>query len=558
MEIIFREAKHIGDPGAAYYSGFNPSTNILTKGASISKGGLPLPCDILWERDVAVKLRDGVTIYIDIFRPVDTTTKVPAIISWISGKSVPHKRQVAGVSPEALSGLQNFESADPAYWCNHGYAIINPDTRGAFMSDGDIYFWGKSDAHDSYDVIEWASSQDWCNGKVGMSGNSHLAIMQWFTAAEQPPHLAAIAPWEGITDLYRQDICRGGIPNSGFNEQAIAGMTGKNRVEDIPAMLRKYPLMNSYWQDEKTATLENINTPAYIVASWTNDIHVFGTFDGFRRISSKDKWLRVHNTHEWPDYYTPENVEDLRRFFDYYLKDIDNSWKSTPKIRLSVLDPGGKDTLNRVENEWPLARTEHQKLFLDASTGKLSTQPLPKESSTTYQADDGEGQVAFTITFDKETELTGYMKLRLWVEADGSNDMDLYVFVQKLDAQGNLLMAPTIPNVLPDFRGPSGRLRVSHRELDPKRSTPAEPYLTHTMEQLLSPGQIVPVEIGLWPVGMFWHAGQQLRVIVAGYNIVPFHIPGIPQPILRNKGKHIIHTGGKYDSYLQIPFIPSK
>ena len=119
-------------------------------------------------------------------------------------------------------------------------------------------------------------------------------------------------PWEGVTDLYRQDICRGGIPNIGFNEWGIAGMTGNNRVEDIPAMLQRYPLMNSYWDDEKRASnLEKIIVPAYIVASWTNDIHTLGTLDGFRQISSRDKWLRVHNTHEWPDYYTPENVDDF-------------------------------------------------------------------------------------------------------------------------------------------------------------------------------------------------------------------------------------------------------
>ena len=151
--------------------------------------------DILWERDVAVKLRDGTVIYTDIFRPVGARD-LPAIIAWsLMGKSVP--QQSPFVPASVLSGLQKFESPDPAYWCDHGYAIVNPDTRGAFMSQGDIYFWGKKDAQDGYDFIEWVSEQEWCNGKVGMSGNSHLAIVQWFIAAEKPPHLDAIAPLGG-------------------------------------------------------------------------------------------------------------------------------------------------------------------------------------------------------------------------------------------------------------------------------------------------------------------------------------------------------------------------
>ena len=185
-----------------------------------------------------------------------------------------------------------------------------------------------------------------------MTGNSWLAISQWFIAALKPPHLTAIAPWEGVSDLYRQDICRGGIPNIGFNEVMTQRLCGKNRIEDVPAMLEEYPLMNAYWANKK-ADLEKINVPAYLVTSWTNTLHTQGTFEGFRKISSKDKWLRVHNTHEWPDYYIPENVEDLRRFYDRYLKDIDNGWEQTPKVRLSILDPGGTDIINRPEREFP-------------------------------------------------------------------------------------------------------------------------------------------------------------------------------------------------------------
>lgn len=264
---------------------------------------------------------------------------------------------------------------------------------------------------------------------------------------------------------------------------------------------------------------------------------------------SKEKWLRVHNTAEWLDYYTPGNKEDLRRFFDYYLKGVMNGWEETPRVRLSILDPGGKDIVNRPEKKWPLDRTTYQQLFLDAGTGTLSPKLTKKESLVRYRADDEKGQATLTIHFDKDIELTGFMKLHLWVEADGANDMDLFVFVQKLDAQGKLLK-PSFNN-----RGPDGRLRVSHRQLDPNRSTQWFPYHTHISEELLSPGQIIPVDIAIRPIGMFWHTGQQLSLTIAGYNPVPSHLDYSPSFKLttRNAGWHIIHTGEQYDSHLLIP-----
>ena len=580
VEVLFRKATPINDPEGRY-PGFKPSKTVLAKGSVHKKGALPLPCDIIFERDVAAPLRDGSIIYADIFRP-SGLDKAPAIVAWspygkgcgwLSLDIFPWRM---GVHVSALSGLETFEGPDPAYWCNHGYAVVHPDARGVFSSQGDIHFWGSQEAEDGYDFIEWVAAQSWSNGKVGLTGNSWLAISQYYIASIKPPHLAAIAPWEGQSDFYRDSIARGGIPNIGFNEVILMHLYGNNRIEDIPAMITKYPLMNSYWED-KVAKLEKIETPAYVVASYTNELHTVGTFKAFRQMSSKDKWLRVHNTMEWPDYYIPEHVDDLRRFFDRYLKDIQNGWEQTPRVRLSVLDPGGTDLVGRVENEFPMARTQYQKLFLDANSGKLSPDPLTQEAVAQYRADDDKGQATFTIKFDKDTELIGYMKLCLWVEATDTNDMDLFVFIQKLNKKGKRLghMIITPPNRLLTlflrlmfslgqkkvqaifYSGPNGRLRVSHRQLDTARSTPSEPYLTHTIEELLSPGEIVPVEIPIWPTGMRWRAGEQLYVVVAGYNQATSAMAGLPKMITRNKGEHIIHTGGKYDSHLLVPMIPS-
>ena len=568
IEVLFRKAAPVNGPETRY-PGFKPGTTVLRRGFVQKEGALPLPCDIIFERDVAVTLRDGVVIYTDIFRPVGGTN-LPAIIVWSPyGKeggldNLDDFPSRGGVARSAVSELQKFGGPDPAYWCSHGYAVVNPDARGAYSSNGDIHFFGTQEGRDGYDVIEWVAAQEWSSGKVGMSGNSWLAIAQWFIAAEKPPHLAAIAPWEGFSDSYREDVGWGGVQDFGFCERLTSRLRGKNRVEDVPVMIQKYPLMNAYWED-KIAKLENIDIPTYVVSSWTSVTHTHGTFDSYRRISSKDKWLRVHNTHLWRDLYDPEYMEDLRRFFDRYLKGIENGWEKTARVRLSILNPGGVDEVDRSENEFPLARTEYKSLYLDGRSGVLSSNPVAEESSVRYAADDRKGQAVFTIRFEKDTELTGYMKLRLWVEAVGSKDMDVFVKVQKLSKGGEVLSSPLIALPNPDartmvnlflpFTGPVGRLRVSHRALDAARSTPSEPYLTHRAEELLSPGQIVPVEIGIWPVGMRWHAGEQLRLIVAGYNLTPLAFPEVKPPVLRNKGEHVIHMGGKFDSHLLVPVI---
>jgi predicted acyl esterase len=278
---------------------------------------------------------------------------------------------------------------------------------------------------------------------------------------------------------------------------------------------------------------------------------------------------------EWPDYYDSKNVEDLRRFFDHYLKGIDNDWEETPKVRLSVLDPGGTDDVDRVEKNFPPDRCEYQKLYLDAETGILRPNQVSRETSTRYKADDGKGKALFTMSFDKETELIGYMKLLLWVEGKNTDDIDLFVQVQKLNKKGKPIsrMVVTLPNPIMHkgltilnslgivklgalfFSGPLGKLRVSHRQLDMERSTPSIPYHTHAVEELIAPGQIVPVEIPINPIGMRWHAGEQLCLTVAGFDLIGPLLPGIPVAPIRNKGEHIIHTGGKYDSHLLVPTV---
>lgn len=565
---------HPLEPGDRYgvLSNFEPGTRTLPAGFQIAPPFRPLPVDIVFEKDVAVTMRDGVTIYADVFRPVGSE-KVPVLVAWSPyGKGQGTSASVMGVfglvglDNRVVSGLAKFEAPDPAYWCAHGYAICNPDPRGIGHSEGDSAMFGRQDGQDCYDLIEWLAAQDWCSGKVAMSGTSYLAVAQWFTAAEQPPHLAAINPVEGFSDVYRDLVSRGGMPDTGFAAMLQNNSYwGQGQKEDILTEAERYPLMNDLWED-KTPRFERINVPAYVVASYTNTLHTAGTFRAWRRMASEEKWLRIHNGQEWPDYYDEANTEDLRRFFDHYLKGEDNGWERTPRVRYALHDLEGGDRVGLTAGEFPPEGVAATRYYLEGRTRTLRTEPPAAEVPAVYDAQGNPGLVSFTLGFEEETVLVGYPKAHLWVEARGTDDMELFVLVQKLNAQGTILTQFTVPNrtaMIQDltergasvlrYKGAPGQLRVSMRHLDEARSTGDVPEHTFDRVEKLKPGEIVDVEIDLFPVGLVFYPGEQLRLVISAQRPQGPMMPGVRDYVPQNSGQHVIHTGGPRASYLQLP-----
>lgn len=175
-----------------------------------------------------------------------------------------------------------------------------------------------------------------------MVGNSWLATEQWTTAIQKPPALKCIAPWEAFTDLYRDLVCRGGIPKTNFASFVFnKTIRGRANREDIGKALEQWPLMNGYWED-KIYDTSVITIPIYALASYSSGNHGSGTVRGFYAAASEDKWIRFHSTQEWYDLYTPKYIDDLQKFFDRYLKGIQNDWELTPKARVSILTYGNR------------------------------------------------------------------------------------------------------------------------------------------------------------------------------------------------------------------------
>jgi hypothetical protein len=516
-------------------------------------------------RNVSVALRDSVRIYIDIYRPAERSAEsgLPTLLAWSPyGKHNTSDRlpwPAADVASGWLSKYTAFEAPDPLYWCPRGYAIVYPDPRGAWYSEGELQHGGMGEAEDCADLIHWLGEQRWGNGKVGMTGVSYLTAIQWQVAPLRPTHLAAINPCEGFSDWYREFAYHGGIPETSFLPRGTANLQwSTTRTEDTLANVRAHPLYDAYWAS-KECDLEAIDVPAYVVASWSDQgLHTRGTLEAYKRMRSREKWLEVHGRKKWHYYYSPASRERQRHFFDHFLKAAGTLVPAWPKVRLEVRERANVGEM-RAENEWPLARTVYRKLYLDAAAAALRETVVGERGEARYESTSSSARATFDYVFRETTELTGHIKLKLVVEALGADDMDLFVAIQKLDANG-----VPVPFVFYSMleNGPAalGWLRVSHRELDPIRSTPQQPFHTHLREQRLEAGERVPVEIEIWPSSTLFRPGDRLRVVVQGQDVPRDALPNTPfarHENTRNRGMHVIHTGGDTDSHLLIPVIPA-
>ncbi|MEV8143726.1 CocE/NonD family hydrolase [Specibacter sp. NPDC078709] len=323
--------------------------------------------------------------------------------------------------------------------------------------------------------------------------------------------------------------------------------------------------MTELWEN-KIPDFDRITVPAYVVASYSNTLHTAGTFRAWRRMASEQKWLRIHNSQEWPDYYDPANVEDLRRFFDHFLKGADNGWEQTPPVRYSLLDLAGGDQVAVAAEAFPPSNVASTKYFLDGRTRALIPTRPEQDATATYVVEANTDLVSFITRFDQETVMVGYPKAHLWVEARGADDMDLFVLVQKLDKFGTPLQQFTAPNqnaMIHDvterggsilrYKGSDGRLRVSLRNLEEELSTPDIPAHSFDRVEKLAPEQIVDVEIDLLPMGLVFHPGEQLRFVISSRSLLGPMMPGAQEYVPANSGTHVIHTGGDHASYLQLP-----
>jgi predicted acyl esterase len=524
---------------------------------------------MLIDRDVAVEVAPGEPIYVDVYRP-DSQIPAAPLIAWSPyGKHNPAPIGIlyprSGVKPEHTSPLTTFEAPDPRYWVPHGYAIVTADIPGTWYSRGRATYCSPEEALAFAQLIEWAGAQPWSNGRVGLSGVSYLTTSQWRVAELSPPHLAAINPWEGWNDTYREVVRHGGIPETWFWPYIWRRWGASvTEIEDLAAETEAHPYYDDFWRS-KSADLEKITVPAFVVASWSDHgLHSRGTLEGFRRISSEHKWLDVHGRKKWAYYYDPESVQRQRVFFDYFLHGRGPGPVDWPRVRMEARESYYRGR-RRTASQWPPAETEYRPLYLHAPAaaggrGTLAAEPGDVAEQTSYDSL-GSGlaprRAEFEITFPAPAELIGHMVATLYLSAPQSDDLDVFVALFKLDPGG----APVgFPYYAQFEDGPMavGWQRASHREADPERSTPYLPVLAHRRELPVPRGDIVRLDIEVLPSGTRFEAGEKLLLVVQGSDVNRYPKPAVyaRHEDTVNNGPHILHTGGRYGSRLVIPVLP--
>jgi predicted acyl esterase len=519
------------------------------------------------DRDVAVPMRDGTKLRANVFRPNGEGRHPVIMCAHPYGKDVLPKRWPLGYlplaryrfmrqpDPIAFSAYTTWEAPDPSYWVPRGYALVNLDLRGFGTSEGVATFLSDQEAGDYAEAIEWAAAQPWSTGKVGLNGVSYLAISQWKVAALRPKSLAAMCPWEGWTDVYRDVAYPGGVREDGF-VPFWANMTERaGRVtESFRAQQLAHPEWDDFWA-ARVPELERIEVPALICATFSDQsLHMRGGFEAFRRIGSVHRFLYTHRGGKWSTYYSPEALALQARFFDCFLRGEDNGMREVAPVRLEIRERGDLVHAVRDERAWPPSGARWNSLYL--APGELRDARPADRASSQLRVPDGRASFAYTVP--RDLVLAGPMKLRLFVELVDAADAHLFVAVSKLAG------APGGREREVPFEGPfgfgcdvvaRGWLRLAHRRVDESRSEPHRPYFPHDRAEPLRPGEIVPADIEILPSATYFAAGDVLRLDVQGRwfwkRSFLGMFPGDYAPSLA--ATVVLHFGDAHDAHLLVP-----
>jgi predicted acyl esterase len=424
----------------------------------------------------------------------------------------------------------------------------------------------------------------------------------WQVAALSPPHLAAVCAWEGATDHYRETCYHGGIysqfisnwypraiipvqhgvgergPRSRVTGEPVAGpetltpeQLETNR-RDIIASALAHPLDDDYHR-ERTPDLEKITVPFLSAANWGgHGLHTRGNFEAFMRAPSKQKWLEAHSGTHWLEFYTDYGVRLQKRFFGHFLKGEDTGCSKQPRVQLLIRHPE-KEIIERHEHEWPLARTQWIKFYLDAHHRGLVREPARTAARVDYEAM-SEGVTFSMGPLNEAMEITGPLSAKLFISSSTEN-ADLFLVLRVFAPDGSEVTFQGAQD--PHTPISQGWLRASHRKLDNERTLPYRPFHAHDEVQLLTPGEPVELDIELWPTCIVVPPGYRLALTIRGndyeYGGTPVVAPHVPYPLRgvgpfthnepRNRpadvfdGVNTLHFPETRRRWLMLPIIPS-
>lgn len=565
---------------------------------SISQAQSPAPAEtyqVMVQTGVRVKMRDGVHLAADIYRP-KAPGKFPVLLT-----RTPYNRRDFG------TGM---------YLASRGYVAILQDTRGRFDSEGEFYPF-KHEINDGYDTVEWAAALEYSNGDVGMFGGSYVGATQMLASVSNPPHLKAIFPYVTASEYYDGWTYQSGAFmqwfasswTSGLTEDTLRKMTGaRTRSKDwvVQLPVEDYRLINiptaqevapyfrdwveherddEYWRKWKISDhYGQMNIKALHAGGW-HDIFLKGSIKNFvemRKSAATQEaragqrlligpWAHAGTSPEGKIgdvVFGKQAVLDMNatiaKWGDFALKGIKNEFAGEAPVRIFVMG----DNVWRDEKEFPLARTQYTKYYFHSNQGaghELSTKLPGREKADTYEYDPhnptptiggrlccgasiapgpfdqrpnesrADVLVFSTPPLERDVEATGYITAELYASSSAP-DTDFTAMIVDVDPSG-------YARFLTD-----GVVRARYRN-STERAEPIEP------------GKIYKYTIDLWATSNVFKAGHKIRVYISSSNFPRFNRNlNTGEATMRAtkmiKANQTIYHDAEHPSAIVLPIIP--
>jgi predicted acyl esterase len=538
--------------------------------------------EIIPERNTLITMSDGVKIDVDIFRP-GGRGKFPALVLIAPFNKEIQTERVwpAATRTRRIRGTADacLEAPSIDFFVRRGYVVIVGSVRGAGRSGGVFQYMSPREVRDSYEIIEWAAGQPWCNGNIGMVGLGYYAAHQPMVAMLQPPHLKAIAPIGTFWDNYRHFWWPGGVLQKGFlrwllslvnfdihtEKSTLLEELGKKKYEElinraladkdisgapeiVEALKNPYqlgnanyldivlrPTIDKYWLERGAGMdFDKIKVPAYLGAAG----HRPSVFYYWPDLKIPKKLIFFPPSYTDRPFY--QLSWELLRWFDYWLKGIETGIMEEPAVKLFV--NGSNDWL--MADDFPVPGTRWIPFNLHENRSLCEIEPWPEAEALSYDdAPDNRGSLKyFSAPMVENTEIAGPVTLNLYASCRGT-DTSFFIGLWDADAEGKETCLTR------------GYLKASHRELDPALSKPWLPVQKHTRPRPLVPGQVYQFSIVMNPTANLFKAGHRIVLKISGADDVPENLYQVGHEHLCSQTPNTItvYHNAQYPSHLLLP-----
>jgi uncharacterized protein len=544
------------------------------------------------EKDVMVKMRDGIKLAVNVYRP-DSPGKFPALLA-LGGYGKELQDCLIPPQPLYKSAVWdgNIEAGDTTEFVPRGYIHVIADARGTGYSEGE-YRGGftTEESQDGYDLVEWIAAQSWCDGNVGMVGYSYYGITQLKVATQQPPHLKAIAPGHISSDNYR-DTYGGGVLGlflygCWYGRHGTSGWAPKNPVSEMMKTLPheeferrrkelldspdirnypnlyhllKYPYKNPFFVDllmnpfdgpyyrERSLYpyYDKIKVPTLIIGKVAHDAGAF--WEIYNGIDAPKKILvKPRGPEERP---WREDMELLIRWYDHWLKGKDTGIMEGPPIKMYVM---GQNQY-RYEQKWPLSGIDFTPCFFRRWEGLSFAPELYQPEPDCFL----QQPLHLSNKRDSVKYLSPPMPESL--ETIGPCSVNFFASIDQDDDNWIVSIADVAPGGMETGLGKS-YLKASHRALDPGKSAAGAPYHPHTSAEPVVPGEIYEYSLSLGILCNVFLPGHRIKLTIESLESprdpemqIHYH----PHLCSSRTTLHKIYRNREYRSSLILPVVNKK